>query len=113
LHFDPADAEVTARTGAALLVQNLLASSVLNRNSNYSWLGEAFNQCLPVISTEANLMLGDLTRSPNVSMIDSDALAVALGVKRCPDGAHASGELLEAQRCEIHRILRERRIPGF
>jgi hypothetical protein len=106
-------AEVLARTGAALLVQNLVASSALNRVSNYSWLGEAFDQSLPVISTEANLMLCDLTRSPNVSMIDSDALAVALGVKHCPDGAHASGELLEAQRREIHRILRERRIPGF
>jgi len=106
-------AEVMARTGAVLLVQNLVASSALNRISNYSWLGEAFDQCLPVISTEANLMLGDLTRSPNVSMIDSDALAVALGVNHCPDGAHASGELLEAQRREIHRILRERRIPGF
>ena len=106
-------AEVMARTGAALLVQNLVASSTLNRISNYSWLGEAFDQSLPVISTEANLMLCDLTRSTNVSMIDSDALAVALGVKHCPDGAHASGELLEAQRREIHRILRERRIPGF
>jgi hypothetical protein len=38
---------------------------------------------------------------------------VALGVKHCPDGAHASGALLEAQRREVHRILRERRIPGF
>ena len=106
-------AEVLSRTGAALLVQNLVASSALNRISNYSWLGESFGESLPVISTEANLMLCGLTRAPNVSMIDSDALAVALGVRQCPDGAHASRELLEAQRREVHRILRERGIPGY
>jgi hypothetical protein len=105
--------EVGTRTGAALLVQNLVASSAVNRISNYSWLGESFAESGPVISTEANLMLSSLTRAPNVSMIDSDALAAELGVKHCPDGAHASRELLEAQRLEVHRVLRDRRVPGF
>jgi len=68
---------------------------------------------LPVIATEANLMLSDLTRAPNVSVIDSDALAADLGVRHVPDGAHASRELLEAQRREFHHVLRDREVPGF
>lgn|GEM_PF-755672 len=105
--------EVRQRTGAALLVQNLVASSALNRVSNYAWLGESFSESLPVIATEANLMLSDLTRAPNVSVIDSDALAADLGVRHVPDGAHASRELLEAQRREFHHVLRDREVPGF
>jgi hypothetical protein len=105
--------EVSARTGAALLVQNLIASSALNRISNYAWLGDSFSESLPVMAMEANLMLSDLSRAPNVSMIDSDALAADLGVRHVPDGAHASRELLEAQRGEFHRVLRVRGIPGF
>jgi hypothetical protein len=65
------------------------------------------------MATEANLMLSDVTRAPNVSMIDSDALAADLGVRQVPDGAHASRALLEAQRREYHRVLRARGIPGF
>jgi hypothetical protein len=105
--------EVGSRTGAALLVQNLMASSATDRISNYSWLGDSFAASVPVACTEANLMLSDLTRMPNVSVVDSDAMAVELGIKHCPDRAHASGELLEAQRHEIQHILRSRRIPGF
>ena len=106
-------AEVEARTGALLLVQNLIASSAVNRISNYSWLGPSFSDSPPVIAAEANLMLYDLTRACHVSMIDSDALAVDLGVRHVPDGAHASRELLEAQRQEFHRVLRAHEIPGF
>jgi len=105
--------EVDARTGARLLVQNLIASSAVNRISNYSWLGASFRESPQVIAAEANLMLYDLTRARNVSMIDSDALAVDLGVRHVPDGAHASRQLLEAQRREFHHVLRADGIPGF
>jgi hypothetical protein len=105
--------EVSARTGKALLVQNLIISSSLNRISNYAWLGESFSDNPTVMATEANLMLSDVTRAPNVSMIDSDALAADLGVRHVPDGAHASRALVEAQRCEYQRVLRARGIPGF
>jgi hypothetical protein len=40
-------------------------------------------------------------------------LAAELGVKHCADRFHASGDLVEAQRDEVHRVLRETRIPGF
>lgn len=105
--------ELTARTGAVLMVQNLVASSAADRISNYAWLGDSFGESLPVIGAEANLMLTGLTRRRGLSMIDSDALAAELGVKHCPDRFHASRQLLEAQRSEIHRVLRESRIPGF
>jgi hypothetical protein len=105
--------EVSARTGKVLLVQNLIASSALNRISNYAWLGESFSESPTVMATEANLMLCDVARAPNVSMIDSDALAADLGVRHVPDGAHASRALVEAQRCEYQRVLRARGIAGF
>jgi hypothetical protein len=105
--------EVKARTGALLVVQNLIASCAADRISNYAWLGEEFSQSVPVFGNEANLMLGGLTRRHNISMIDSDALAAEFGVQHCPDRFHASGELLEAQRTEYHRVLRERGIAGF
>jgi len=106
--------EVKARTGATLLVQNLIASSAADRISNFAWLGDAFDESLGVYANEANLMLTGLTRSqPNLAMIDSDALAAQFGVRHCPDRFHASGELLEAQRAEVHRVLRGCGVPGF
>jgi hypothetical protein len=105
--------EVAHRTGASLLMQNLVASSTSDRIANYSWLGESFAESIPVIGHEANLMVSGLTRRHSISVVDSDALAAELGVKHCPDRFHASGELLEAQRAEIHRVLRERSVPGF
>jgi len=105
--------EVAARTGATLLVQNLISSSATDRISNYSWLGDGFGDSVPVYSNEANLMLSGLTRNHRISMIDSDALAAEFGVRHCADRFHASGSLLEAQRAEYHRALRDCRVPGF
>lgn len=105
--------EVEQRTGALLLVQNLIASTAADRVSNYSWLAEACDESVSVFGHEANLMLSDLTRERRIAMIDSDALAAELGVRQCPDRFHASRELVEAQRSEVHRVLREYRIPGF
>jgi hypothetical protein len=105
--------EVKERTGAMLLVQNLIASTAADRVSNYAWLGDAFNESVSVLGNEANLMLSDLTRHHSIAMIDSDALAAELGVRQVPDRFHASGELVEAQRSEIQRVLREYKIPGF
>lgn len=106
-------AEVTSRTGAALLVQNLIASCATDRIPNYAWLGDEFAMSNPVLAAEANLMASGLTRLPGFSVVDSDALAVERGVHLCPDRIHASRDLLEAQRGEIHRILRDRAVPGF
>ena len=105
--------EVQRRTGAVLLVQNLIASTTADRVSNYAWVGEAFGESVTVFGNEANLMLCDLTRDHSIAMIDSDALAAELGVQHCPDRFHASRQLVEAQRSEVHRVLREYEIPGF
>ncbi len=105
--------EVQTRTGAVLLVQNVVASSEADRISNYSWLGDAFNDNMSILGTEANMMLYGLTGIANISMIDADALAAELGTKNIPDRTHASRELLEAQRGAVHDVLRARGIPGF
>jgi hypothetical protein len=105
--------EVRSRTGATLVVQNLVASTIADRISNYAWLGDSADESLAVVSNEANLMLGDLTRDHSIVMIDSDALTAELGVDQVPDRFHASGALVEAQRTEVHRVLRELRITGF
>jgi hypothetical protein len=106
-------AEVQTRTGAVLLVQNVVASSEADRISNYSWLGDSFADSVSVLNTEANMMLFGLTRMANISMIDADALAAELGTKNIPDRTHASRDLLEAQRCAVHEVLRARGIHGF
>lgn len=105
--------EVETRVGARLLVQNLVASSWSDRVSNYSWLGDAFQTSVNVLGNEANLMLSDLCRSHPMVAIDSDALAAEFGVNQVPDRFHASRQLVEAQRTEVHRVLRELQIPGF
>jgi len=94
-------------------VQNMIASAAADRVSNFSWLGDDFARSLPVLGNESNLMLQDLTRSHAIAMLDSDALAAELGVNSVPDRFHASLELVEAQRTEVHRFLRESSIPGF
>ena len=66
-----------------------------------------------VRGNEANLMLSDLTRRYSIAMIDSDALAAEHGVKHVPDLFHASSELVQEQRGEVHRVLRALRVSGF
>lgn len=105
--------EVQARTGGTLIVQNLIASMVSDRVANYAWLGDAFEESIAVLGNEANLMLGELTRDHAIVMVDSDALAAELGVAQVPDRFHAAGGLVEAQRTEVHRVLKELRVPGF
>ena len=105
--------ELTARTGGLLLVQNLITTSPGDQVPNYSWLGDGFAECPPVTHGAANVMLSGLTRRRNLSMIDNDALAAELGVRLCPDRNHAARPLIEAQRGEIHHILRQSGVPGF
>lgn len=105
--------ELAGRTGAAVLVQNLIASSAADRVANYAWLGDEFASSTSVAATEVNLAAMGLTRHRALSVVDSDALAAELGVHHCPDRFHAGRTLLEAQRAETHRILRSRGIPGF
>lgn len=105
--------EVQARTGGLLVVQNLVASSAADRVANYSWLGDAFDENVSVFGNEANLMLAGLTRGRRMALLDSDALVAELGANHIPDRFHGSGELVEAQRREVHRILKAFGIPGF
>jgi hypothetical protein len=105
--------ELKARTGAVLVVQNLIVTSTADRIPNYSWLGDDFSSTTAVMCAEANAMLADLTRDHDMSLLDSDALAAELGCSHCPDRAHPDRVLVDAQRAELHRILRDRGVPGF
>jgi hypothetical protein len=102
-----------ARTGGTLLVQNSIISSPADRIPNYSWLGDGFSESGPVFCAEANLMLSGLTQRHDLSVLDTDALAVDVGVQHCPDRAHPSRVLLDELRSETHRILKDRAVPGF
>jgi hypothetical protein len=105
--------ELAARTGGVLVVQNLIATSVADQIFNYAWLGDDFSTAVPVACAEVNAMLWDLTRDHDMSVLDADALAAEHGGRHCADRAHPDRVLLDAERAELHRILRERRVPGF
>ena len=105
--------ELKARTGGVLVVQNLISTAPTDRIPNYSWLGDSFSSAVPVMCAEANLMLANLTQDHDLSVLDSDALVAEHGGRHCPDRAHPDRVLLEAQRGELHSILRARKIPGF
>jgi hypothetical protein len=105
--------ELKARTGGVLVVQNLISTAPTDRIPNYAWLGDSFSSAVPVMCAEANLMLSSLTQDYDLSVLDSDALAAEHGGRHCPDRAHPDRVLLDAQRDELHRILRARKIPGF
>ena len=61
-----------------------------------------------------NLMLHDIARDHDVSIVDNDAIAATLGSSRhLTDGVHGSGALQAELRPEILRLLRERGVAGF
>lgn len=105
--------EISRRTGASVLLQNIIATSPADRISNYGWLGDAFRESAPVACNEMNSMVAGLAKHPSVAVIDADAVAAEVGVRHCPDRNHASRELVEALQSEIHHVLRERHVAGF
>ena len=63
---------------------------------------------------EMNLMLQDLSRECDVSIVDTDAIAADLGAEaHLPDGVHQSGPLQAEIRQEIIHLLAARGVPGF
>jgi hypothetical protein len=63
---------------------------------------------------EMNLMLHDLSRECDVSIVDADAIAADLGAEaHLPDGVHQSGALESEIRREIMHQLTARGVPGF
>ena len=105
---------VRARTGACLLVLNVVSNSMVDCFS-YAPFEKPLGTTLSHIrAQEMNLMLYDLARERDISIVDVDALAVELGgAKHIPDRVHASGPLQEKLRTQMVRSLRDRGIFGF
>lgn len=106
---------VRARTDMKFLILNTMSTSGLERIYSYAPFDSPMHDTLVRIrSKELNLMLHDLERERNVSIVDQDAIAAEIGAaEHLPDGTHGSGVMQAEVRGEILRILRARGVPGF
>jgi hypothetical protein len=98
---------VGAATGARILVLNRMSTSGFEDISNYAPFDHPLGSTLAnVAAKEMNLMLHDLAEERDLSIVDVDAIATALGgAENIPDGIHLSGALLSIVRDEILGIL--------
>ena len=106
---------VRARTDMKFLILNTMSTSGLERIYSYAPFDSPMHDTLVRIrSKELNLMLHDLERERDVSIVDQDAIAAEIGAaEHLPDGTHGSGVMQAEVRGEILRILRARGVPGF
>jgi hypothetical protein len=105
---------VRERTTTALLVMNTRSTSGFETFHSYAPFDRPLGNMLgSVRAKELNLMLHDLARERNVSIVDNDAIAAELGATHLPDGVHNSATMQAELRREILRILRGRGIAGF
>jgi hypothetical protein len=104
-----------ARAGPHLLVLNMVTTTDIDDVFCYAHFEPPLGDTLPTVrARELNLMLYQVARERDISVVDVDALAADLGVRRhVPDGVHQSGRLQRAVRAQVLRILRERGVPGF
>ncbi|MBS2022483.1 MAG: hypothetical protein JST92_08740 [Deltaproteobacteria bacterium] len=105
--------ELRARTGAHLFVINLTSTSIYDRTTNYSWLGDAIESASGIVSAETNHRLDLLAARGLCTVVDLDSLTAEHGGVNNPDRAHPSGPLPEALREEIARLARARGLAGF
>ncbi|MGP0094547.1 MAG: hypothetical protein ACLPKB_32060 [Xanthobacteraceae bacterium] len=103
------------RPETAFLIMNVVSTTGHEDIVNYSPFDHPMGDTLSYIrAKELNLMLHDLARDNNVSIVDVDAIAADMGIAlHIPDGLHPSGPMEAELRGAILHALRERRIPGF
>ena len=108
-------AALRAQGVGTLLVMNAMSTSSYEDVTTYASYDAPLAGTLgSVRAKELNLMLHDVARAHDVSIVDNDAMAAELGsAKHLTDGVHGSGELHAALRVDILRILRERGVAGF
>lgn len=106
---------VRAKSDMKFLIMNVMSTSGDEEIYSYAPFDQPLGDVLAVIrSKELNLMLHDLARERDVSIIDVDAIAAELGaIAHLPDGIHSSGPMQAEVRGEILRVLRARGVPGF
>ncbi len=103
-----------ALTQTHLLILNSVASSTSEDCFCYAPFDKPLGNTLAnVRAMERNLMLFDLARQRDISIVDFDSLTAELGSTHLPDGVHPNGPLQDALREQIVTILRERGLPGF
>lgn len=93
-----------------LLVLNAMSSSGLEDIVSYQpFQGRLGDQIGTISAKETNLMLHDLADSADISLIDADAIAAAMGGRaHLPDGVHQSGPMQSELRHEILHVLHQR-----
>ena len=106
---------VGARHNTHFLIMNVLSTSNDEDIQSYAAFdGPPRDTVKSVRAKELNLMLHDLARERDVSIIDVDAIAADLGSQaHVPDGIHQSGLMQAEMRGEILRVLRARGVSGF
>ncbi len=105
---------VRERSPAGFLVMNAMSTSSFETLHSYAPFDRPLGSTLGTVRTkELNLMLHDLAREREVSIVDNDAIAADLGATHLPDGVHNSATMQAELRGEILRILRSRGVAGF
>ena len=106
---------VRARHGTRFLILNVLSTLIDENIHSYAPFDAPMRDTLASVrAKELNLLLHDLARERDISIVDVDAIAAELGSRaHVPDGVHQSGTLQAEVRGEILRILRAREVPGF
>lgn len=104
----------TARSRTAFLVVNRISSTGHEDLHEYAAFERPLgDQLVSVDAKDMNLMLHDLARGRDLSIVDHDAIAASMGAAHIADGVHGSGPLQDEVRSEILRILRMRGLAGF
>lgn len=106
---------VSAQSDMKFLIVNTMSTSGYEDIVNYAPIDRPMGDTLASIrAKEINLMLHDLARERDISIVDADAIVSDLGAAaHFPDGVHGNGIMQAEVRGEILRILRERGIAGF
>jgi hypothetical protein len=106
---------VQERKPTAFLIMNAMSTSGYEDIFNYSVFDAPMGDVLGTYNAkEMNLMLHDLSRQCNISVVDVDAIAADVGAEaHLPDGIHQSGLLQSEIRKEIIRLLAKQGVPGF
>ncbi|MBI1262905.1 MAG: hypothetical protein GC184_14400 [Rhizobiales bacterium] len=95
------------RSALHFIILNRLSSRGTEDLFNYAPFDPPMGNTLESIhNKEMNLMLYDLAREHEISIIDIDAFAAELGERRhLPDAVHLSGSLQDEARNEILRVM--------
>jgi hypothetical protein len=99
--------QVSAQTGAKLIVINRMSTSGQEDVSHYAPFDRPMSRVLSKIaSKELNLMLHDLSEERDLYLMDVDAIGAEMGgARHIPDGLHFRGAMRSRLQAELAAIL--------